>query len=425
MKSIKMMLFLFFITALASSAFAQRRGMAAPQRHNMFGRDLFAYRYYNFADTTDERKSRMEFHVGVVNDLLTFIKSDKGIYKARYEVAVVIYDKKKEPIVEKSVSGRVTAHTFAETNSRTNPMRHSISVSLRPGRYKGLLQLTDLETDESLTKELELTFRDFRRDKVHLSDIMFIDKIDTTDSGVVYTPNLSHVFDNVNSAFAAYIELYPPATGKDVEAQLSIFDAKGKKLYTTGKKYPSGLYTVSEVIPFREHLAKPGEYFFVVGVKSGRQTAKIQRRFSVIWGNMPLAKDNLDVAIEQLALVAHKKDIEAMRKADEEERKRLFDQFWAQRDPTPQTQKNELKEEFFRRVDFANRNFTEIASGRSGWQTDRGRIYIVYGPPDQVNHSDAEINMPSTEIWFYDRLGRKYFFADRTGDGVYRLVKVE
>jgi GWxTD domain-containing protein len=296
---------------------------------------------------------------------------------------------------------------------------------LPPGRYKGELQLNDFESGESLTKDLELTFRDFDRKKVHLSDIMFIDKIDTTDTGVHYTPNLNHVFDNVNSAFAAYVEVYPPDNGKDVQVQYSIFGKDGEELYAVEKTYSANLDVVSTVIPFREHLVKPGEYYFAVNAKSGRQTAKIQRLFSVFWSNVPIAQTNLQIAVDQLSLVAHKKEVEAIREASPVEQQEKFDAFWRQRDPTPNTERNELKEEFFRRIDFANRNFTEIASGRAGWQTDRGKIYVVYGPPDDVDRRNSQMNTPAFETWHYNRLNRKYFFADRDGEGVFRLIKVE
>lgn len=409
---------------LVSTALAQKN-MANSRHQNMFGRELFTYRFYNFADSTDEQLSRMDFHVEVLNDVLTFLKTEDGTYKARYEVLVIIFNDRGEAIAEKSLLNRITVPTFNETNSRVNPVFHKISASLPTGRYKGQLQLNDLESGESLAKDMELNFREFGRDKVHLSDILFIDKIDTTASGVEYTPNLQHVFDDVNSAFSAYVELYPPEKGRDVEAQLSIADAKGDKLYTVDRVYPSSMQTISAVIPFRQHLKKPGEYYFIVEAKSGKQTAKTQRMFSVFWGNVPMAKSNLEIAVDQLSLVAHKRDIEAVRNASEAERKIIYDEFWLKRDPTPNTNSNELKDEFFGRIDFSNRNFGEIAAGRSGWQTDRGKIYIVYGAPDNVDRRDAGMNTPATEVWHYNRLNRKYFFADRDGEGAFRLVKIE
>src|ERR1019366_1512185 len=61
----------------------------------------------------------------------------------------------------------------------------------------------------------------------------------------------------------------------------------------------------------------------------------------------------------------------------DEEREQFNEQFWLRRDPTPDTVENEFKEEHYRRIAYSNENF---ASGIPGWKTDRGRIYITYGP---------------------------------------------
>jgi GWxTD domain-containing protein len=65
----------------------------------------------------------------------------------------------------------------------------------------------------------------------------------------------------------------------------------------------------------------------------------------------------------------------------DEEREQFIEQFWLRRDPTPDTVENEYKEEHYRRIAYANDHY---ASGIPGWKTDRGRIYIVYGPPDEI-----------------------------------------
>ena len=64
----------------------------------------------------------------------------------------------------------------------------------------------------------------------------------------------------------------------------------------------------------------------------------------------------------------------------DEEREQFIEQFWLRRDPTPDTVENEFKEEHYRRIAYANERF---ASGIPGWKTDRGRIYITFGPPDE------------------------------------------
>ena len=69
------------------------------------------------------------------------------------------------------------------------------------------------------------------------------------------------------------------------------------------------------------------------------------------------------------------------RLATDEEREQFIEQFWLRRDPTPDTEENEFKEEHYRRIAYTNDHY---ASGIPGWKTDRGRIYIIYGPPDEI-----------------------------------------
>ena len=68
--------------------------------------------------------------------------------------------------------------------------------------------------------------------------------------------------------------------------------------------------------------------------------------------------------------------------SNDEERDNFIEQFWLRRDPTPDTVENEFKDEHYRRIEYANEHF---ASGVAGWRTDRGRIYIVFGPPDTID----------------------------------------
>ena len=67
--------------------------------------------------------------------------------------------------------------------------------------------------------------------------------------------------------------------------------------------------------------------------------------------------------------------------SNDEERDQFIEAFWQRRDPTPDTIENEFKEEHYRRMAYANEHF---AAGIPGWKSDRGRIYIMYGPPDEI-----------------------------------------
>ena len=68
--------------------------------------------------------------------------------------------------------------------------------------------------------------------------------------------------------------------------------------------------------------------------------------------------------------------------SNDEERDNFIEAFWQRRDPTPDTEENEFKEEHYRRIAYANEHF---AAGVPGWKTDRGRMYIMYGAPDEID----------------------------------------
>jgi GWxTD domain-containing protein len=109
-----------------------------------------------------------------------------------------------------------------------------------------------------------------------------------------------------------------------------------------------------------------------------------------------------------------------------EDRDRFIEAFWLRRDPTPGTVENVFKEEHYRRIAYANEHF---ARDIPGWKTDRGRIYIVYGPPDEIKTESTRSGddfVRPTEVWHYHSIlgyGRNVDlrFVDACGCGDYRL----
>jgi len=102
---------------------------------------------------------------------------------------------------------------------------------------------------------------------------------------------------------------------------------------------------------------------------------------------------------------------------DKESREEFIEDFWAKRDPDPDTEENKFKEEFFRRIEYANKRFRE---GPSGWKTDRGRIYIYLGYPDKIDetftHGIPEIK-GSILWWIYYGYDLGIRFVDKRGLG--------
>ena len=123
--------------------------------------------------------------------------------------------------------------------------------------------------------------------------------------------------------------------------------------------------------------------------------------------------------------------------ANDEEREQFIEQFWLRRDPDPESGDNEYKEEHYRRIAYTNEHF---ASGIPGWKTDRGRLYIMYGPPDEIeaHPTGGHYNRPleegggSTSTYPFEKWRYRYIegvgqnleieFVDPTMTGEYRLT---
>ncbi|HEX8735503.1 MAG TPA: GWxTD domain-containing protein [Pyrinomonadaceae bacterium] len=122
----------------------------------------------------------------------------------------------------------------------------------------------------------------------------------------------------------------------------------------------------------------------------------------------------------------------------DEERENFIENFWRRRDPNPDTEENEYREEYYERIAYANEHFS---SGIPGWKTDRGRIYISFGKPDSIEShpSGGSYDRPSYEgggntstypfeVWFYRHLdtvgdGIEIEFVDPSGTGEYRIAR--
>lgn len=393
---------------------------------NPFGRELFFYQVYNFADLSDRSLSKAEFYFSMVNDILTFIKTGDTTFTAKYELNILFRNKKGEPVGYRTINDEVVVNRFEDTNSRRQPIRHQLQLSLPPGVYEYSIQLMDAEAKQILEQKTYIQLRDFGQDRLRLSDIVFANETDCQTSFHQFTPNLRDHFDGTQPSFTAYFEVYPPKGNDKIFVEYNINNASGKQVFSGRDVYIATESPIPKCISFRDSLDKPGEYTIIVKAKLGEQSIKQQRSFFVQWGKAsPFSGQSMDLAVEELSLIAKKDEIQKIKAADGDEKKALLDEFWQKRDPTPGTPRNELRDEFLRRVDFANQNFSEWHSRREGWSTDRGEVYIKNGPPDQVERQPTEINMPSAEIWYYSKLNLRYIFSDRNGSGEYRLVKVE
>ena len=103
-----------------------------------------------------------------------------------------------------------------------------------------------------------------------------------------------------------------------------------------------------------------------------------------------------------------------------EDQRRLFLDFWNERDPSPGTVRNEQMEQYYFRVAYANERYSRFHD--RGWNTDRGEIFIVFGEPDYVENHPFNYGTRPYQIWNYYGQGRRFIFVDDTGLGDFRLL---
>src|SRR5690349_19097973 len=152
-----------------------------------------------------------------------------------------------------------------------------------------------------------------------------------------------------------------------------------------------------------------------------------------------LKKAYKDWLEKDVAYIITDEERKAFKKLEtDDEREHFIEEFWRRRDPDPDTDENEYREEYYERIAYANEHY---ASGVPGWKTDRGRIYIMYGKPDELetHPSGGTYNRESYEgggststypfeRWFYRYIagvgsGVEIEFVDPTGSGEYRIAR--
>jgi GWxTD domain-containing protein len=132
----------------------------------------------------------------------------------------------------------------------------------------------------------------------------------------------------------------------------------------------------------------------------------------------------LDSLFDPLVYLAQTpRDLSLFRSLTADGKRRFLRQFWSQRDPTPATPDNPPRDAFYRGVAHANTAFREGGAARTpGWNSDRGRIYLKNGRPDETLDRPAASPRPFV-VWKYTRdRGRWYVFMDQTGLGHYALI---
>jgi len=127
--------------------------------------------------------------------------------------------------------------------------------------------------------------------------------------------------------------------------------------------------------------------------------------------------------LSQVRYIITPEERRAFGRLSDSERPQFIEEFWKRRDPDPDTPENEVRDEYLKRLSEAGKLFH--GEGREGWLTDRGRIYVLYGPPNerQTGAISAEASGRCREIWYYGSF--PVVFADPNCRGSFSLATLD
>ena len=368
--------------------------------------------------TAKEDSLRLVVAVTGPYDNLVFLRTDSGFAASFELVTTLLYDS--GGLVNEQIQDiRVQTLTYAETNSRTKNAVHADEFLAASGDYTIRVTVTDQADIHRKSKwdgKISLASSDPR---LRVSDLFWLQE--DTSMARLGVPRLVENFYSSEDSAHARVQYYSNGTDP-VRLQWSVLTETGDTVTTEVRSIsPSAeVKTTDYVLHLRDLVAQT--YTLSLEAESNGRREVRTRKFSVRLPGVPASITDLGQAIRQLKYIGSSDEYKKLRQADPRDRERLFREFWKHRDPTPNTEQNELMDEYYLRIEYANENFS---TNREGWETDRGRIYATYGPPTDIERHPFEADSRPYEIWYYNQVARRFVFVDYTGFGDYTLASPE
>lgn len=408
--------------ALAATVCAVVSAQAFPQG-TRGGESVLAFFFDALSYAAEKpEQSRIDFYVQVPYEELRFAKEGDQ-FVAHYDVTLTMANAEKQALQDRSWSVDVRVPEFDQTISRKLYSLSHQSAEVEPGNYQVSVQVRDQESGAGSTIKRSLLVTNYASQSTTLSDIMLVSRLTTTAEGTNrIVPNISGNVGAEGEGFFLYCEVYGSNPDTVVTLVMKIFNREKELVRQSslektieGPRTQVFLIVDSLFVPVGTYLATI-ETFERGG---GTPVALTSRTFNVRWLDLPYSITDLGKAVEQLRYIALPSEYEYMRDAENEEvRKARFLEFWNKRDPDPSTKRNELMEEYYGRVEYANKTFGHFTEG---WKTDMGMVFIRFGAPEHVERHPFDTGSRPYEVWYYYQLQRQFIFVDEAGFGDYRL----
>ena len=369
----------------------------------------------------EPEKTRVIAYIELPYENLQFVRSTRG-YEANYEVdlSVLAGPNDNSPRVANKIwRSTVIVPAFELTNSRELFDISETTISLDAANYTLIATVTDLETRKQTQVKRTLYVPSYDLGGLAMGDLLLAREITETETGEFeIVPNVDRIIGGKDEALFVYYEVYPNVSDT-LHVHSRVLDRRGNVVFEHRETVDVELPVTRDYYEIPTEQLAVGQHVIEMQVQADDFSTLKAAEFNIRLGGLPSTVENLETAIRQLRYIARNRDLERMLGAMPHDRESLFYDFWKEMDPSPETPGNELMQEYYNRVHEASAAFGGM---RDGWETDRGEVYVRYGPPDEVDRHPFEVDSRPYEIWYYYEGQRRFVFVDELGYGEYRLV---
>jgi GWxTD domain-containing protein len=376
--------------------------------------------FVNFS-SEEEGRTRTDIFIQVPYNEVQFVLSGNS-FVANYSVSVSIFDENKDKLlVERTWNEKLEATDFQQTTSKNNFNLSLRSFTLKPGKYLIRTEVDDKESSRNYVSENLFVVRDLSSG-FSSSDILILARSAVSEGTTnKILPNISRNISVSSEGIPIFYELYSNKP-RSVNVEYSILDENKKVISQSfeNQMVDSGVTRV--FYTYKDSALSLGTYSMYVAFKgvAGENLGLLNKTFTSRWVGIPSVIQDLDKAIQQMVYIATESELNHIKKADNKDEKvKGILNFGVKKDPVPESEENEIFNEYYRRIEYANKNFSHYSEG---WKTDRGMVFVILGSPNNINRHPFEHNTKPYEVWEYYTINRSFVFVDETGFGDYRLI---
>ncbi len=377
-----------------------------------------------YPTVNDQNHYKVYLLSDIVYDYLQFILDDSH-YKSEAQFEVNFIDAKNHQVFSRTWQFQITVNNYKETNRRDKFLFTYDSLIVPAGNYNVHVNYQDLKGQQHQKFNFKIQLLPIKN--FYASPPIFCD---LEDNEAQYPPLFPRrpIALREYLPFNKYLGLF--LTGwilQDTKVDISILfkNAESNQLIYKIDTTLSVAHSYFKVFFKLPSISwDEGNYRLFLRYYFGEDSSKQTLPVKIVWFNKPQSLQELKYAIEPLRLVMKPEDYKKLNSGNKTERRKAFFSYWKERDPTPKTALNEMMLEFYSRVDSADIKWSHNRKGRYGWKTDPGRIYVLYGKPDQIEDTSLDPVNPYMK-WIYYLVDRQLIFKFKAINGRKRYQLVD